>query len=1134
MPDRGGGLLEVRLLGGFGLSAPSGGAIILPGTRQRALLAYLLLHRDRPVDRRHLAFLLWPDSTEPQALTNLRQLIHDARTAIPDADQFIEADRRLVRWVDDAPFTLDVDRFEAAVGHVVRQGSAVGPEADITSLAAGIALYAGDLLPECYDEWIEPPRRRLREMLVDALRRLTALLEERRAFSAALGHAERLRDLEPLDETVTLALMRLHAAQGRRALALDAYARTEALLREELGTAPMPALEELRARLLRAPESEEPAGAALGEPAFIDRAAEWTRLTRAWSAAGRARPCCLLASGIPGIGKTRLCAEFAAWARRQGATVAVSSCYRTVGSLPYAPVVDWLRSPMLTGPVAGMAREWRAELGGLLPDLGAAETTETGGSSAGSRRRLFDALVRAIGAAPPPRLLVLDDIQWADRETLEWIRFLMSGDEPRSLMLLAAHRAGDPAADDRLEDLLRDLRRDGRLELIEVEALDRPDTAALAAAAADGPLEPSIAEELYRETEGHPLYIVEMTRASAEGSARPASARTTGRRVLPDRVMATIEGRLALLTRSTLDVLGVASVIGREFGTGLLGASSGTGEAEVAAAVEELVERRLVGERRPGVYDFTHDSIREVTYSRLGAERRRLLHRGIAQAQIASTGGAPASASAIAKHLERGGFIEGAIPFYRLAAEHALGIYAGIEAVAHYEQALELLGRLPPSAGHLLQEIELRTALCVALVNLEMYSGPRMLTEYARLSGLCRRVGVSPGPPAMRTLAIALLMQGDVAETTRIGEELLAAVPATGDPVLLVEARYVLGAATFVQGAPEACARHFRAGLDAYRPAQAGEHVRTYGQDAGVVCGVRLAMALCLLDQPEAARRTLDEAVAQALALGHPHTLVYAWQIGAWALIELGDEVAARRQIEGAVKVTEAHQLPGWPIRNTGHLGYLLGRAGEVDRGIAMMRSAAEQWAAQGLATAGAVGPGPARPAVSRRGARGRGTGRDRGRAHDRPRHRPGVLERRAAAPQGGASGGGRSAAGREPSGVLGRAGAGAKAGCSGAGSPGRGEPSIMEERWPNASQVAWGSHVRRSGFRRRSSRRPRQMTNRMAVMLGACALTGLAACNDPTQPANNPSLPAAASRGRGTAVHHPQSWHARWRRSLP
>jgi predicted ATPase len=106
---------------------------------------------------------------------------------------------------------------------------------------------------------------------------------------------------------------------------------------------------------------------------------------------------------------------------------------------------------------------------------------------------------------------------------------------------------------------------------------------------------------------------------------------------------------------------------------------------------------------------------------------------------------------------------------------------------------------------------------------------------------------------------------------------------------------------------------------------------------------VRLAMALCLLDQPDAARHTLEEAVALAKTIRHPHTLAYALQIGAWVPIELGDNEAARRQ-----RVVETHRLSGWPIRNPALLGYLVGQAGEVDRGIAMMRSAVEQWADKG------------------------------------------------------------------------------------------------------------------------------------------------------------------------------------------
>ena len=944
--------LHIRLLGGFGLSTSSGAGLVLPGTRQRALLAYLLLHRDRPSDRRHLAFLLWPESTESQALTNLRQLIHDVRAAIPEADRFLQADRNQVRWRGDSPCILDVDTFEAGVVPALQAGPALRAEATIAVLTAGVSAYAGDLLPECYDEWVEPVRRRLRELLVAALRRLITLLEERRQFAAATLHAQRLRDLEPLDELATLTLMRLHAGQGQRAQALDAYARIAAQLQDELEAQPALALQELRDRLLHAGEGDGPAPApSAAEPAFVNRAAEWTRLARAWTAVNRGRPRSVLVSGIPGIGKTRLCEEFTAWAGRQGATVIGSKCYGTVGSLPYGPVIDWLRAPAVRGPVSRLPDAWRAELLGLLPELahaGAPAVPPVSRSSAEFRRRLFDAVLRAIAVIPPPVLLLLDDVQWADPETLEWIRFLMGSDELRSVMLLVSYRVGEPAAGGHLESLLRDLRREGQLDEIALDPLDSPDTAALAAAAAGEPLEASAAEALYRETEGNPLFIVEMVRASVEGSARAASDPVISPRAFPERVIATIEARLALLSPEAHDALGVASAIGREFRTDLLGACSGTGMAAILSAVEELLARRLIDEQGPGTYDFSHDSIREVVYASLSGARRQLLHQRIAQAQIAAAAGTPEAASAIARHLERGGFTEGAIPFYKLAAEHALGLFAGAEAVKHFERALGLLGQVSPSSSHVAQEIELRTALCVALVNLEMYSGPRMMQEYARLSALCEKAGIEPGPPALRTLAIALVMRGEVAEAGRIGQRLLAGVPPAGDAVLLTEAEYVLGIAAFWQGDAGASCRHLRTALDAYLPSHAAEHLKTFGQDAGVVCGVRLAHALWMIGQPDLARQVLAEALGRAETLGHPHTLAYARQFGAWALIDLGDEAAARRLIESAVEVAETHSLSGWPVRNAALLGFLMGRSGETERGIAMMENAASEWASRG------------------------------------------------------------------------------------------------------------------------------------------------------------------------------------------
>src|SRR6185369_2393772 len=81
--------------------------------------------------------------------------------------------------------------------------------------------------------------------------------------------------------------------------------------------------------------------------ALVGRTAEWECLTRAWLAGRRGPPRFLLVSGVAGIGKTRLVEEFVRWGDCQSAATATSRCYGTVGRLPYAPLVDWLRSPAL-------------------------------------------------------------------------------------------------------------------------------------------------------------------------------------------------------------------------------------------------------------------------------------------------------------------------------------------------------------------------------------------------------------------------------------------------------------------------------------------------------------------------------------------------------------------------------------------------------------------------------------------------------------------------------------------------------------------------------------------------------------------------------------------------------------------
>ncbi len=148
--------LDIHLLGDFSLTY---GDVLITnvGTALlQALLAYLVLHCQAPQARRHLAFLFWPDTSEAQALTNLRNLVHKLRQALPTIDLFLQADAQTLQWRPDAPFTLDVADLEAAVAQAKTQAD----------LEAIVQLYCGDLLPSCYDDWIVPKREELRHQMI--------------------------------------------------------------------------------------------------------------------------------------------------------------------------------------------------------------------------------------------------------------------------------------------------------------------------------------------------------------------------------------------------------------------------------------------------------------------------------------------------------------------------------------------------------------------------------------------------------------------------------------------------------------------------------------------------------------------------------------------------------------------------------------------------------------------------------------------------------------------------------------------------------------------------------------------------------------------------------------------------------
>src|SRR4051812_10818946 len=121
--------------------------------RLQALLAYLLLHRATPQPRQQLAFLLWPDSPDTQARTNLRKLLHQLRHTLPATERFVADDGATLQWQPNAPFTLDVVDFEGALA-AAEQAEQTGDQGAVrAALEQTVARYGGPLLPTCYDDW---------------------------------------------------------------------------------------------------------------------------------------------------------------------------------------------------------------------------------------------------------------------------------------------------------------------------------------------------------------------------------------------------------------------------------------------------------------------------------------------------------------------------------------------------------------------------------------------------------------------------------------------------------------------------------------------------------------------------------------------------------------------------------------------------------------------------------------------------------------------------------------------------------------------------------------------------------------------------------------------------------------------
>ncbi|HET9221702.1 MAG TPA: hypothetical protein VFO07_04325, partial [Roseiflexaceae bacterium] len=573
---------------------------------------------------------------------------------------------------------------------------------------------------------------------------------------------------------------------------------------------------------------------------------------------------------------------------------------------------------------------------------------------------VFEALARAVLAAPQPLMLLIDDLQWCDQETIEWLHFLLRFDPHARMLIVGIARDEEVPPQHPLRALLLHVRSTIGIAELALQPLDLAETAKLAAQIESRELDEASAMRLFRETEGNPLFVIETVRARFwRSESLPPGAGFghaleevlgTQQPQLPTKVQAVIESRLAQLSAPARALAGLAAAIGRAFTVDLLLEAGHTDEDDAVRALDELWRKRIVREQSASSYDFTHDKLREVAYADIGAPQRRLLHRRIAQTLEARYAEDldPISGQ-IAAHYERAGLAEQAIPHYQRAAAVAQRIYANEEAINLLSRVLGLLEQSAPSAKRDRQELDLQLALAALYRMIKGWTSPEVERALDRALALCDTVGDdAQRAQVFYGLESLYLVQARLEKVQLVSDELHrlyqrthAATPSLVADLMLIGSHLHLGRLTDAND-------QFERMLAEQGPTQLQQIVAEQGWNYAVHGRALHAHALWLLGYPQSALRRGLDAVRLAHDLGQPFNQALALTYLAMLQQLCANEAAAKARAEEALPFTTEYKAPYYRAWSTILVSYA--RACEQPDGpaIADLREAIAAFKASG------------------------------------------------------------------------------------------------------------------------------------------------------------------------------------------
>ncbi len=734
--------LRIYLFGGFLLER---GGVALPPIASRAgrsLFAYLVTHRGRPQQRDLLAGSFWPDMPEGRARRRLSHTLWQIQDVVSDGQlSHLAVTADTLAFDTAARYWLDIEEFDRSFKNADQARRSPGSTmAEAAALRSCVDLYRGDFLAGFFDDWVIADQDHYRQRYLTALSRLVDMTKAGGAYEEALTYARSLTHHDPLSESAHQEVMRICFLLGRTSEAVQQYERCRSMLAEELGAEPSSSTNELYEKVLRQrragirPTPGDGRTVLLGSRAdtpFVGRDEERRglvdHLERVLAGPGGV----VLVEGEPGVGKTRLALEAAEDAEWRGFEVSWGRC--SPGALrPFAPLTEVLESlsPLRAEQLAEQVPQvFLREALRLAPEL--SDRVQAGSPASPLRpaeesTRMKEALVHTLGALGriAPHLIIIDDVQWADEDTLGVLTQMGPRLASSRIMLLLLYRSEEARGDPAVWDVLRDLDRSvglGRVVLAPLSVFELGDMVKRTLGLTR--LDPSLASKLHRRTGGNVLFAVETLLALRDQGlfelgddpsvALESHFSGEGMTVAP-RVRSVIDSRMSLLGATVSEVCEVAAVCGDPSALDVLAGATDLPRRAVLDALDELLHRGLIRDQGGGQFRMAHDQVRQVVYERIEPQRRAALHRRVAET-LAST--LPDEVESIGHHYREAGAHDQAASFlfraglraeglhaYSTARLHLLAARAAMvdagwadanqyEVLAHLEGVLSILGR---------------------------------------------------------------------------------------------------------------------------------------------------------------------------------------------------------------------------------------------------------------------------------------------------------------------------------------------------------------------------------------------------------------------------------------------------------